>query len=56
VLERHENFVEQISTKFGGFCLIKMNLIRQAHQNTGGNSYIGWYYRSVCSTDTIHVR
>jgi len=41
-----KNFVEQISTKFGGLYLIKMNLVqivqyRQTHQNIHRNLYTG---------------
>jgi len=52
-----KNFVEQISIKFGGFYLIKMNLVelccRQAHQNIGGNLYIGRYSKSQITADNI---
>jgi len=57
------NFVEQISIKFVGCYLIKMNLVqtvlklfklelyKQAHQNISKNSYIGRYSKDQISVD-----
>jgi len=52
-----KNFVEQISKKFGGFYIIKTNLVqtccRKAHQNIGENSYIVRYSKRQISDDKI---
>jgi len=60
VSARHEKIFEQISVKFGGFYVTKMNLVQTVlltrtpmGKNIGGNSFIDRYSKGQISADNI---